>query len=166
SGSGCATTSQRPVPTSSQQQVRREHMSSLRRNRDFVLLQIGMLLSGAGGAATAIAYPLVVLMATHSPALAGVVAFARMVPSVLFGPLAGVLADRFNRKALMVTSDAFRAVAVGSIALTLWLDTLPYWQIPIIAFVEGAFSAVFHPAAAGMLRSIVSGEHLASAVAT
>lgn len=140
-------------------------MSPLRRNRDFVLLQVGLLLSGTGGAAAGIAYPLVVLMVTHSPALAGVVAFARMVPSVLFGPLSGVLADRFNRKALMIISDTFRAVAVGSIALTLWLDVLPYWQIPVIALVEGACSSLFNPAAVGMLRSIVPAEHLPSAIA-
>ncbi|MGI5225173.1 MFS transporter [Actinoallomurus sp. CA-142502] len=141
-------------------------MNSLRRNRDFLLLQVGQLLSSAGGQAAAVAYPLVVLAVTHSPALAGVVSFARMVPSVLFGPLSGVLSDRVNRKALMIISDAFRAVAVGSIALTLGLNVLPYWQIPIVAFVEGAFSSVFNPAAAGMLRSIVPVEDLSSAVAT
>lgn len=66
----------------------------------------------------------------------------------------------------MIISDAFRAVTVGSIALTMGLGVLPYWQIPIVAFIEGTFSSVFNPAATGMLRSIVPTEYLPSAVAT
>lgn len=141
-------------------------VQSLRHNRDFVLLQVGQLLSITGSQAATIAYPLVVLAVTQSPALAGVVSFARMVPSVIFGMLAGVLADRYNRKALMVLSDAIRAGAVGSVAVMLWLDALPYWQILIVAFIEGSCSALFGPAAAGMLRSIVPAEQLPTAVAT
>ena len=69
----------------------------LRRNRDFVLLQGGQLLSSAGSESTAIAYPLLVLALTQSPAKAGLVAFARVVPFALFGLLAGMAADRFDR---------------------------------------------------------------------
>ncbi len=139
---------------------------SLRHNRDFLLLQIGQLLSTTGSQAAAVAYPLVVLMATGSPVLAGAVSFARTVPAVLFGPLAGVLADRVDRKVLMIASDALRAVAVGSIGLALWCNVLPYWQILLVAFVEGSLSSLFNPAAAGMLRSIVPAGQLSSAVAT
>jgi hypothetical protein len=52
----------------------------LRRNREFVLLQIGQLLSNVGTQSTAIAYPLLVLAVTDSPAKAGLVSFARMLP--------------------------------------------------------------------------------------
>jgi hypothetical protein len=68
----------------------------LRRNRDFVLLQVGQLLSATGTAASAIAYPLLVLALTHSPTKAGLVGFARLVPFALFGlrpallPTAGI----------------------------------------------------------------------------
>lgn len=139
---------------------------SLRHNRDFVLLQVGLLLSTTGSAAAGVAYPLVVLAVTDSPALAGVASFAAMLPRVLCGPIAGVMADRYNRKALMILADAFRAFAVGSVALALWLDALPYWQIPVVALIEGALSSVFGPAAAGMLRSIVPVDQLPTAVAT
>ena len=52
----------------------------LRKNRDFVLLQSGQVLSTIGSESTAIAYPLLVLAITHSPAKAGIVGFARVVP--------------------------------------------------------------------------------------
>ena len=57
----------------------------LRRNRDFLLLQIGQLLSNVGTQSTTIAYPLLVLAVTHSAAKAGIVAFARTLPLALFG---------------------------------------------------------------------------------
>ena len=67
----------------------------LRRNRDFVLLEAGRLLSSTGTQLTTIAYPLLVLALTHSPAKAGIVSFARLVPHALFAlpavsqPIAG-----------------------------------------------------------------------------
>ena len=69
----------------------------LRRNRDFVPLQIGQLLSRRARVA-AIAYPLLVLALTGSPAKAGIVGFARTVPVALFAlppglrPIAGTAA--------------------------------------------------------------------------
>ena len=51
---------------------------ALRRNRDFVLLQAGQLLSSAGSQATAIAYPLLVLSMSGSPAQAGLVSFTKL----------------------------------------------------------------------------------------
>jgi len=83
----------------------------LRRNRDFVLLQGGQLLSNFGTQSTQIAYPLLALALTHSPAKAGIVAFARALPLWLFALPGGLAADRFSRKRLMIISDVVRAGA-------------------------------------------------------
>jgi hypothetical protein len=56
------------------------------RNRQFVLLQAGQLLSAVGTQMTTIAYPLLVLAVSHSPAQAGLVTFARLTP---FGSRSG-----------------------------------------------------------------------------
>ena len=61
----------------------------LRRNRDFVLLLTGRLLSTLGSQVTAIAYPLLVLAVTHSPAKAGIVGFAGLVPHAALRPARG-----------------------------------------------------------------------------
>jgi MFS family permease len=136
----------------------------LRRNRDFVLLEAGRLLSTAGTQSTTIAYPLLVLAVTHSPARAGVVTFARLVPYAIFGLVAGVAADRWNRKRLMIAADGIRALAIATLAATILLDRLAFWEIPVVAFVEGAASVFFSAAAAGALRSVVPPQQLPTAV--
>ena len=62
----------------------------LRRNRDFVLLQISQLVSSGGSQITAIAYPLLLLSLTGASATAGLVAFARLLPTALFSLPAGL----------------------------------------------------------------------------
>src|SRR5215211_9140430 len=108
----------------------------LRRNRDFMLLQAGQLLSTLGTASAAIAYPLLVLALTGSPAKAGAVSFARLLPLALFALPAGLAADRWNRKHLMIAADVVRAVAVGAVAATVVLDLAAFWPIPVAAFVD------------------------------
>jgi MFS family permease len=135
----------------------------LRRNRDFVLLQIGQLLSDAGTQSTSIAYPLLVLAVTGSAAKAGVVSFARTLPWALFALVAGVVADRWNRKGLMIAADGVRVLAIGGLAAAILLDRTDFWAIPLVAFIEGSGAALFSAAHAGALRAVVPARQLPAA---
>jgi MFS family permease len=137
----------------------------LRRNRDFLLLQTGQVLSSIGSESTAIAYPLVVLAVTHSPAKAGIVGFARVLPWGLFGFIAGVAVDRLHRKRVMLTSDVVRAAAMTSIVVALALGKLTFAQIAIVAFVEGSMYVFFNVAEIAALRSVVATQQLPVAAA-
>ena len=137
---------------------------ALRRNRDFVLLVTGRLLSTIGSQVTAIAYPLLVLAVTHSPAKAGIVGFAGLLPHAVLGLLAGVAADRWNRKRLMIAADGVRALAIATLAATIFLERVSFWQIAVVAFVEGTGSVFFNTAHAGALRAIVPRQQLPAAV--
>jgi len=137
----------------------------LRRNRDFVLLQSGQLLSNLGTQLTVIAYPLLVLALTGSPAKAGIVGFARFLPRALFALPAGLWADHWNRKWLMVGGDAVRVVATGVLALALVLEVGGFWWIPVIAFVEGTAATVFGAAYPGAIRAVVPPSQLPDAMA-
>jgi MFS family permease len=136
----------------------------LRRNRDFLLLQAGQLLSDAGTQSTSIAYPLLVLAVTGSAAKAGVVAFARTLPLALFALPAGLLADRWNRRRLMITADGVRVVAIGSLAATILAQRVAYWVIPLVAFVEGSGATLFAAAQPGALRAVVPARQLPAAM--
>jgi MFS family permease len=137
----------------------------LRKNRDFVLLQVGQTLSTIGSESTGIAYPLLVLAVTHSPVEAGVVGFARVLPWALFGFIAGAAVDRFHRKRMMIVSDIVRIGAVTSIVVAIALHRLSFAQIAIVAFVEGTMYVFFNIAEIGALRSVVPGRQLPAAAA-
>jgi MFS family permease len=137
----------------------------LRKNRDFVLLQVGQTLSTIGSESTGIAYPLLVLAITHSPVQAGVVGFARLVPWVLFGVLAGAAVDRLPRKRMMIASDIVRIGAVASIVVAIAVDRISFAQIAIVAFVEGTMFVFFNLAEVGALRSVVPARQLPAAAA-
>jgi len=137
----------------------------LHRNRDFLLLQTGLLLSSGGSQITAIAYPLLVLALTGSPAKAGAVAFVRLLGMTVFSLPAGLAADRWSRKRLMIAAHALRALAIGALAVLVVVDQAAYWEIVIVAFVEGGGAAVFAAAHSGAFRAVVSTQQLPSAVA-
>jgi MFS family permease len=137
----------------------------LRKNRDFVLLQVGQTLSTIGSESTGIAYPLLVLAMTHSPVQAGVVGFTRVLPWALFGFLAGAAVDRLPRKRMMIVSDIVRVGAVTSIVVAIALHRLSFVQIAIVAFIEGTMYVFFNIAEVGALRSVVPGRQLPAAAA-
>jgi predicted MFS family arabinose efflux permease len=131
-----------------------------------VLFQSGRLMSSVGSASSQIAYPLLVLALTGSPAKAGIVGFARLLPPALLSLPAGLAADQYDRRMLMIASDAVRAVAVGLVAAMVIAGHAAFWPIPIAAFVEGCGTAVFSAAMVGAVRSIVPQEQLPAAVAS
>jgi hypothetical protein len=129
-----------------------------------VLLESGRLLSTAGTSSTGIAYPLLVLALTSSPAKAGLVGFARLAPYALLALPAGVAADRWNRKSLMIGADVVRALMLAGLAVAVQLDHAGWPLIAAIAFAEGAGAVVFGVAQAGALRAIVPRRQLPAAV--
>ena len=130
-----------------------------------MLLQAAQLLSSGGSQITAISYPLLVLALTGSPAKAGIVAFARLLGMALFALPAGLAADHWNRRRLMIAAHAVRALVIGGLGALILLDEIAFWAIPFIAFVEGSGAAVFSAAQAGALRAVVPRRQLPGAVA-
>jgi MFS family permease len=137
----------------------------LRRNRDFLLLQAGLLLSSAGSQMTAIAYPLLVLALTGSAAKAGVVAFVRFFAMAVFALPSGVAADRWDRRRLMIAAHATRACVIGTLGVLVLADEVAYWMLPLVAFVEGGGAALFSAAQSGAFRAVVPTHQLPGAVA-
>ena len=130
-----------------------------------MLLQAGQLLSHLGSQTTAIAYPLLVLAVTHSPARAGVVAFARYLAMALWALPAGEAADRLGRRTLMIAADAVRVAGLAILTALIVLDRVPFWAIAVVAFVEGGGAALFSAARAGAVRAVVPPTQLPAAVA-
>ena len=130
-----------------------------------MLLWSGQTLSELGSQVSLVAYPLLVLALTGSPAKAGVVGFAKMLPIALLALPAGALADRVNRKHLMVACDGIRAVALATIPIALAAGGAPYALIVAVAFIDGSGFVVSYVAERGALRQLVPPEQLSEAVA-
>ncbi len=137
----------------------------LSHNRDFQLLWSGQVISALGSRISSIAMPLLVLGLTASPAKAGLARFAATVPILLFMLPAGAILDRLNRKRVMLACEAARALAVGSIALALWISGLTFTQILIVAVISGTGYAFFEVAHRSALRQLVPVSQLPAAAA-
>ena len=138
---------------------------SLRHNRDFTRLWIGEAASGLGSQIGGLAYPLLVLELTGSPAKAGLVGFARMLPWFVLSLPAGVLVDRWNRKRVMMICDAGAFLALGSLAIALWAGQLAFAHVVVVALAESCLYVFFYLSEPGAIRRIVPAEQLPDAVA-
>jgi MFS family permease len=94
-----------------------------------------------------------------SPLEMALVILSLGVPTVVFGPISGVFADKLERKTLMVISDLMRALA-----MVLVVFATATWQIYLLLVLKGTFEAVFTPAKNGKLRELVADEHMDQAV--
>ena len=137
----------------------------LRRNRDFMVLWTSQVVSTVGTRVSSIAFPLLVLAETHSPAKAGLVGFAQTLPFLLLYLPAGAYIDRWDRKRTMVLCDAGRAVALGSIAISIALGWLSMAQVIVAALIEGSLFVLFDLAEGAALPQLVSAEQLPGALA-
>src|SRR5436305_14754900 len=84
----------------------------LRANRAFRFLWLGQVVSQMGDWFDTIAVYTIALRLTGSSRSVALIMVARFLPSVIMGPLSGVIADRFSRRSIMITADLVRAVVV------------------------------------------------------
>ncbi|MEF2965231.1 MFS transporter [Paenibacillus sp. M1] len=82
------------------------------------------------------------------------------LPFVLFGPMTGVLADKFERKKLMIISDLCRCV----IMLAVVVSVNQIWILYVLFFLKGTFESLFTPAKNGKLKEYVRTEQMEQAV--
>src|SRR5258706_3984577 len=92
---------------------------------------------------------------THSVAWTAVTTAARVVPMVVLGPFGGVLADRYDRRRLMIAADVLRVGSMMLLALVAAAG-LPVLFAPVLAAVSTAASTGYPPAAAATLPRLVA----------
>lgn len=141
-----------------------ERPPPLRRNRDFLLLWTGAGLSQFGVRAAVSAYPLLMLWYTGSPASAGLVGSAALLPQLFLLLPAGALVDRWDRRRLMVVCDAVGLASMGSLAVALWFGMLSVPHVMAAAFLEGAAVIFYKLAERAAVRHVVHEDHLSAAL--
>jgi predicted MFS family arabinose efflux permease len=136
----------------------------LRANADFRLVYVSELTSCLGSAMSAIAYPLLVLSLGGTAVQAGSVATVSLSARLALRLPAGQLADRWNRRTVMLVTDLARVAALGSIPLAAAFGGAGYPQLVAVAVAEGAATALFGPASDILTKDVVSPQCLPAAL--
>ena len=128
-------------------------------NRDFMFLWSGNAISNVGFYGVRIAYPLLVLTVTGSPALAGWVGFSVSLPGLLFQIPAGIAADYWDRRRtlLLCQSAGLMATCLAAMMVIFRVSDLGL-LLCATAFVEGTGNVFFSLSELGMIRDVVSAE--------
>lgn len=137
----------------------------LSRNRNYRLLWGSQVLSGVGLSAAVLAFPLLVLAITGSAVASGLVLGAITAAQLLAGLPAGALADRWNRKTIMLSCEAIQMVAAVSLVAALWWNVVPIPFLIAVGAVMGICGALFRPAEDACLTRVVPPEQLSAAIA-
>ena len=137
------------------------YIDLLRRNRSFRQLWLGQVVSQMGDWFDTIALYTIILKLTGSGRDVGLLLVARFVPSFFFGPISGVIADRFSRKRIMIVSDLMRAVVVLGFLFVRRADQL--WLIYVLTVFQLGLSTFFEPAKTAAIPSIVEDRELVAA---
>jgi MFS family permease len=137
------------------------YIELLRGNRSFRQVWLGQVVSQMGDWFDTIALYTIILNLTGSGRAVGLLLVARFVPSFLVGSLSGVVADRFNRRSIMIISDLLRAVVVLGFLFVRRADQL--WIIYFLTVLQLALSTFFEPAKTAIIPSIVADRELVAA---
>ena len=112
----------------------------------FLLLWTGELISSVGGGLTAFGLGVYIFNRTGSAAGMALVTLLGFLPTLLFSVPAGVLADRYDRRLLMMAGDGFSALGIIYILICMMRGEAALWQICAGVFVSATFSALLEPA--------------------
>jgi MFS family permease len=139
--------------------------ASLLRNGAFVRVWLTGGVAGVLRWLELLAISVYVLETTGSPFLVALMTFLRMAPMFLFGIPAGALADRYDRKLLLIIGLLVLAGASALLALVAFVDRIALWQIALGTFLNGMFWASEFPVRRIMLGEIAGVERLSRAMA-
>jgi MFS family permease len=126
---------------------------------------LAAMVATVGGFMQATAQGWLVLEITNSPGLLGVVAAAAGLPTLFLAAVAGVLADRLDRRRLLVATNLAGALFAGILALLTTLGAVEYWEVLVLALLNGVALTVQMPTNQAVVSTIVDRSSIGNAVA-
>jgi len=142
-----------------------ETSASLRaplRHRSYRVLLAGSTVSESGDWLYNVALAVYVFDRTHSAGWVAAATVFRLVPYVILAPIGGLVADRFDRRVVMIWSDVARAASMGALAAVAAADG-PVLLVTLLAFATTAFGTAYQPAMMAVTPDVVGEDDLAAA---
>src|SRR4051812_8817613 len=131
-------------------------------NRSFRRLAAALVASQIGDWLYNVALLELVFARTGSASWVALTTAARILPIVALGPLGGVVADRFDRRRVMIVCDGLRMAVMGALGIVA-LAGLPILLVPVLAAVATAAASPYAPAVAATTPGLVSDAELPGA---
>lgn len=131
--------------------------------RVFTVIWLGQTVSLVGSAMSWFGFSLWAWQQTGSATTWAAIQFLAFAPGILLGPLTGVLGDRWNRKAILIWSDAVTALCTLAVLGLYSQGALQVWHLYVMASIAGLCSASQYPAYMATVTLLVPGEHYARA---
>ncbi len=123
------------------------------KNRSIILLLLSEVVNSIGSTLTFFALISQVMQISDRDIHVGMVMMMEIIPAILFGFIAGILADRLDRKWIMIVSNLIRAVIISFL-----LFSTELWHIYVLAFLDGTFANFFQPAKRSLMPTLVKSE--------
>ena len=152
------------VETHSGSQRLLQALSALR-HRNYRLYWFGQLSSVLAQNMEGVAQGWLVLELTNSPLLLGITGLAFAAPTIALTLLGGVVADRADRRRIMILSQTLSAVTFFLLANLILLEWVVYWHVIVFAILSGCVRAFDRPSRMALLPQMVPKEDIANAVA-
>jgi MFS family permease len=133
--------------------------------RDYRLLWWGMIVSNIGTWMQMVAQGYLVYQLTDSPFALGLVGFVRAVPVFTFSLFAGVVADRVDRRKLLIVTQSLAGVFALILGILTSTGVITVWMIMILSFLSAAVASFDNPTRQALVPDIVGKEYIANAVA-
>ncbi len=131
----------------------------------FRTLWLGMFFSLAAMQTEIVARSWLAFDLTGSAFLLGIVAMARGIPQVLLSPLAGVAADRYDRRKLLLASQISLMILALANAVLVQLDLITIWQLVVLGLLQGVAFPFTMPTRTAFMSELVGKEQMANALA-
>jgi MFS family permease len=135
------------------------------RVRDFRLLWSGMTVSALGDGIYIVALAWQVYTLHNTPTALSIVGVAWFLPQIAATLFGGVIADRIDRRRVMIFADVVRSLAIGTIGVLSVSGHLQLWHMWVLVALYGAGNAVFYPAYTALVPQVLSKEMLVEAAA-
>jgi MFS family permease len=133
--------------------------------RDFGLFWLSLLFSAVGSQISTVAVAWQVYEITNSPFQLGLTGLFRALPVMILSLPGGVLADRMDRRKLLIITQSLAALLALALGLLTSTGEIRVWHIYAVTFLSGAVGIFDAPARTAMIPALVSAEQLASAYA-
>jgi len=135
------------------------------RNPNFRMFWSGNFLSNIGTWMQNVAQGWLVLSLTGSAFWLGVVGFAGAIPFLMFTLFGGVVADRVNKRRLLLATQSAMMVLAFALAALAWLKIITVWEVVVLAFLNGMAMAMNAPSYQALVPRLVPREDLTNAIA-